>query len=134
MNSSAKSNDKSSNIITDATKAIIPPTTPPITLSSNRATVPVKVPRRKPGARECMQISRRFGVNVISQKNMDILLDYKNRGKLEHLIRMCERLDEHLLMLQAEYSGFLCLIQEKGEIDFSSTKVTTTCGNNNNDT
>ena len=33
-----------------------------------------KVPRRKPGARECMQISRRFGVNVIPQKYMDILM------------------------------------------------------------
>ena len=35
---------------------------------------PAKVPRRKPGARECMQISRRFGVNVIPEKWMDTLL------------------------------------------------------------
>ena len=33
-----------------------------------------KVPRRKPGARECMQISRRFGANVIPQQYMDTLL------------------------------------------------------------
>jgi hypothetical protein len=33
-----------------------------------------KVPRRKPGARECMQISRRFGVNTIPEKWMDTLL------------------------------------------------------------
>ncbi len=37
-----------------------------------------KVPRRKPGARECMQISRRFGVNVIPQKYMDILMVRKD--------------------------------------------------------
>jgi len=104
------------------------------------ASTPTKVPRRKPGARECMQISRRFGVNVIPQKYMEILLDYKNRGKLEHLIRMRERLDEHALMLEAQYAGLLCLIKEKGEIDFSSTttvnstttanSTTTTSGNN----
>lgn len=39
-----------------------------------RAAAVTKAPRRKPGARECMQISRRFGVNVIPQKYMDILL------------------------------------------------------------
>ena len=33
-----------------------------------------KVPRRKPGARECMQMSRRFGVQVIPQNYMDTLL------------------------------------------------------------
>lgn len=33
-----------------------------------------RVPRRKPGARECMQISRRFGANVISQQYMETLL------------------------------------------------------------
>jgi len=36
--------------------------------------VPAKAPRRKPGARECMQISRRFGVNVIPKKYIDTLL------------------------------------------------------------
>ena len=34
----------------------------------------VKVPRRKPGARECMQMSRRFGVQVIPQRYMTTLL------------------------------------------------------------
>lgn len=33
-----------------------------------------RVPRRKPGARECMQISRRFGANIISQHYMETLL------------------------------------------------------------
>ena len=33
-----------------------------------------KSPRRKPGARECMQISRRFGANAIPQHYTDILL------------------------------------------------------------
>ena len=35
-----------------------------------------KVPRRKPGARECMQISRRFGVRVIPDKYMVSLLEF----------------------------------------------------------
>jgi hypothetical protein len=33
-----------------------------------------KYPRRKPGARECMQISRRFGSGIIPQNYMDILM------------------------------------------------------------
>lgn len=33
-----------------------------------------KVPRRKPGARECLQISRRFGANIIPQQYMETLL------------------------------------------------------------
>ena len=33
-----------------------------------------KNPRRKPGARECMQISRRFGIGMISPNYMEILL------------------------------------------------------------
>jgi hypothetical protein len=33
-----------------------------------------KNPRRKPGARECMQISRRFGIGMIPQNYMEILL------------------------------------------------------------
>jgi hypothetical protein len=33
-----------------------------------------RVPRRKPGARECMQISRRFGAQVIPQKYVQILM------------------------------------------------------------
>ena len=41
----------------------------------------VKAPRRKPGARECMQISRRFGAQVIPEKYMDILLVRPYGGK-----------------------------------------------------
>lgn len=33
-----------------------------------------KEPRRKPGARECMQISRKFGTDVIDEKYFDILM------------------------------------------------------------
>lgn len=76
-----------------------------------------KVPRRKPGARECMQISRRFGVNVIPQKYMDILMDYCSRGKVEHLIRMRERLDDHSKFLESQLAGLEVLVQEKGELD-----------------
>jgi hypothetical protein len=77
----------------------------------------IKIPRRKPGARECMQISRRFGVRVIPQKYMDTLMDYCTRGKVEHLIRMRERLDEHSRYLEAQLAGLEALVQEKGEID-----------------
>lgn len=80
---------------------------------------PVKVPRRKPGARECMQISRRFGVKVIPQKYMDTLEDYCTRGKVEHLIRMRERLDDHSRMLEAQLAGLEALIKEKGELDIT---------------
>lgn len=76
-----------------------------------------KVPRRKPGARECMQISRRFGVNVIPDKWMDVLLDYCKRGKVEHLIRMRERLDEHSRYLESQLAGLENLVQERGESD-----------------
>jgi len=75
---------------------------------------PVKVPRRKPGARECMQISRRFGNRVIPKKYMDILMDYCTRGKVEHLIRMRERLDEHALYLESQLAGLETLVREKG--------------------
>ncbi|KAL7469516.1 hypothetical protein ACHAXS_009779 [Conticribra weissflogii] len=34
----------------------------------------VKITRRKPGARECMQISRKFGSGVIDQRYFDILM------------------------------------------------------------
>ena len=33
-----------------------------------------KNPRRKPGARECMQISRRFGAGIIPHNYMDVLM------------------------------------------------------------
>ena len=75
----------------------------------------VKVPRRKPGARECMQISRRFGVKVIPTKYIEILTDYCKRGKVEHLIRMRERLDEHSRFLESQLAGLEALVQTRGE-------------------
>jgi hypothetical protein len=77
-------------------------------------TVEGKVPRRKPGARECMQISRRFGVDVIPQKYIDILLDYCKRGKVEHLIRMRERLDDHARFLESQLAGLEARLQQQG--------------------
>lgn len=82
-----------------------------------------KEPRRKPGARECMQISRRFGVKVVPQKYMDILLDYCSRGKLEHLIRMRERLDDHSKLLEYQLAALEDLIREKGA-QFSGEVIT----------
>ena len=76
-----------------------------------------KQPRRKPGARECMQISRRFGVKEIPQEYLDILMDYCTRGKVEHLIRMRERLDEHSRFLESQLAGLEALVKEKGESD-----------------
>mmetsp|Transcript_10231 Transcript_10231/g.19166 ORF Transcript_10231/g.19166 Transcript_10231/m.19166 type:complete len:922 (+) Transcript_10231:109-2874(+) len=73
-----------------------------------------KYPRRKPGARECMQISRRFGSGVIPQNYMDILMDYCSRGKVEHLIRMRERLDEHSRFLELQLAGLESLVLDKG--------------------
>jgi len=78
-----------------------------------------KGPRRKPGARECMQISRRFGVKVVPQNYMDILFDYCSRGKVEHLIRMRERLDDHSRMLESQLAGLEALVKEKGELDIT---------------
>lgn len=72
-----------------------------------------KEPRRKPGARECMQISRRFGVNIIPDKYMEVLIDYCSRGKLEHLIRMRERLDDHSKFLEYQLSAFEELVRQK---------------------
>jgi hypothetical protein len=74
-------------------------------------------PRRKPGARECMQMSRKFGAEVIPDQYMDILSDYCNRGKVEHLIRMRERLDEHSRFLESQLAGLEALVQERGESD-----------------
>jgi len=76
-----------------------------------------KAPRRKPGARECMQMSRRFGVKVIPQNYMDTLFDYCSRGKVEHLIRMRERLDDHSRMLETQLAGLEALAKEKGELN-----------------
>lgn len=60
---------KKTNLVSTATPA--PSSLPPAT---NGDTPVVKTPRRKPGARECMQISRRFGVQIIPEKYMDTLL------------------------------------------------------------
>jgi hypothetical protein len=75
----------------------------------------LKQPRRKPGARECMQISRRFHTQVIPARYMEVLLDYVNRGKIEHLVRMRERLDEHSRLLESQLAGLEALVREKGE-------------------
>lgn len=88
-----------------------------LTGEADTQTPTVKVPRRKPGARECMQISRRFGNDVIPEKYMNILLDYCQRGKVEHLIRMRERLDEHSLYLQSQLFGLEARVKEVGESD-----------------
>jgi hypothetical protein len=72
-----------------------------------------RTPRRKPGARECMQMSRRFGAQVIPEQSMEILVDYCKRGKCEHLIRMRERLDEHCRFLEAQLAGLEALALEQ---------------------
>jgi PHD-finger len=78
-----------------------------------------RTPRRKPGARECMQLSRRFGTQVISETHVEILMDYCKRGKCEHLIRMRERLDEHSRFLESQLAGLETLAIEQG----SSSKI-----------
>lgn len=72
-------------------------------------------PRRKPGARECMQMSRKFGTNVISSGYFHVLMDYSKRGKVDHLIRMRERMDEHSRFLESQLAGLEALVKEKGE-------------------
>ena len=74
-----------------------------------------KQPRRKPGARECMQMSRRFGESVISHKYMNCLLDYSLRGKVEHLVRMRERLDDHSRFLEVRLAELHLLIKQNKE-------------------
>ena len=91
------------------------PSHPQAQASSSSGGGDVKVPRRKPGARECMQMSRRFGARVISDHHMEILLDYCQRGKVEHLIRMRERLDDHSRFLEMQLAGLEALVKEKGE-------------------
>jgi len=76
-----------------------------------------KITRRKPGARECMQISRKFGSGVIDQRYFDILMDYASRGKVDHLIRFRERLDEHSRFLESQLAGLEALVRERGELD-----------------
>jgi nitrogen fixation/metabolism regulation signal transduction histidine kinase len=46
---------------------------------------------------------------------MDIMTDYCKRGKVEHLIRMRERLDDHSRFLEAQLAGLEALVLEKGE-------------------
>jgi hypothetical protein len=46
----------------------------PTTTTNSEFTSSGKVPRRKPGARECLQISRRFGTQVIPEKYIETLL------------------------------------------------------------
>ena len=74
-------------------------------------------PRRKPGARECMQMSRKWGADVIEQKYFDILMDYSKRGKVDHLICMRERMDDHARFLETQLAGLEALAQERGEGD-----------------
>ncbi|OEU17385.1 hypothetical protein FRACYDRAFT_237802 [Fragilariopsis cylindrus CCMP1102] len=74
-----------------------------------------KSPRRKPGARECMQICRRFGVDIIPENHMNVLLDYCRRGKVEQLIRMRERLDCHSRFLESQLAGLEGLVMKVGE-------------------
>ncbi len=49
-------------------------TAPPIPQPEVEPPKPSRVPRRKPGARECMQISRKFGAQVIPNKYIQILM------------------------------------------------------------
>jgi hypothetical protein len=74
-------------------------------------------PKQKPGARECLQMSRRWGANVIPQDEVDALMDYCSSGKIENLIRIRERLDEHSRFLELQLSGLEAAVQEKGESD-----------------
>jgi hypothetical protein len=76
-----------------------------------------KEARRKPGARECMQLTKKFGVTPIDEHSFDVLLDYSKRGKVDHLIRMRERMDEHSRFLESQLAGLESLVKEKGEIN-----------------
>lgn len=73
-----------------------------------------RAPRRKPGARECMQLSRRFGAQIIADSHVEVLLDYCKRGKVEHLIRMRERLDDHARFLESQLASLEALALETG--------------------
>lgn len=85
-----------------------------------------KEPRRKPGARECMQMSRKFSTGVIEQKYFDVLMDYSKRGKVDHLIRMRERMDEHSRFLESQLAGLEALVKEKGEWNVKVPPVSAT--------
>mmetsp|Transcript_25217 Transcript_25217/g.37194 ORF Transcript_25217/g.37194 Transcript_25217/m.37194 type:complete len:1132 (-) Transcript_25217:403-3798(-) len=73
--------------------------------------------RRKPGARECMQLTKKFDATPIDEQSFDVLMDYSKRGKVDHLIRMRERLDDHSRFLEAQLAGLEALVQEKGELN-----------------
>jgi len=73
--------------------------------------------RRKPGARECMQLTKKFGVTPIDEHSFDVLMDYSKRGKVDHLIRMRERMDDHSRFLEAQLAGLEALVKEKGELN-----------------
>ena len=45
--------------------------------------------------------------------------DYCSRGKVEHLIKMRERLDDHSRMLEAQLAGLEAVVKEKGELDIT---------------
>ena len=64
-----------------------------------------------------MQVSRKFDAGVIEQKHFDMLMDYSQRGKVDHLIRLRERMDEHSRFLEAQLAGLEALVKEKGELD-----------------
>ena len=117
---------------TEATKKALPETTTVVgeaqdsstaiktTAPAINPTIKKKPPRRKPGARECMNISKRFGVHVIPEKYMEILIDYSTRGKVEHLIKMRERLDCHSRFLEYQLAGLESKVKAVGE---SNVKV-----------
>lgn len=45
------------------------------------------------------------------------LQDYCTRGKVEHLIRMRERLDDHARSLELQLAGLEMMIEEKGGVE-----------------
>jgi hypothetical protein len=58
------------------------------------------------------------------------LQDYCTRGKVEHLIRMRERLDEHARFLEAQLAGLEMMIEEKsgqepGQVNKNGTTAVT---------
>jgi hypothetical protein len=62
-------------------------------------------------------MSRKWGADVIEQKYFDILMDCSKRGKVDHLICMRERMDDHARFLETQLAGLEALAQERGEGD-----------------
>ena len=54
---------------------------------------------------------------LIDSSNYFDQQDYSTRGKVDHLIRMRERLDEHSRFLESQLAGLEVLVREKGELD-----------------